>query len=89
MKKKYVITNTPTRLPLVSTAVFAFMLDYYKCNDIWWGVFITFWSFIWIASIISIWEEVKIDLNSDEPKHEEVKNKFRDRIEKLMKERRI
>lgn len=65
MKKIYVIKNQPTKLPVVGTVLYAFLMDYYNASGFWWGVFIVCFSIIWIICIIALFLEEKIDLDKD------------------------
>lgn len=65
MKKRYVISNTPLKLPIQSTIFYAFLLHYFQVSEIWWGAFIAVFIIYWILVIINKFNEVRIDLNSD------------------------
>lgn len=86
MKKRTVITNTPIKLPFSSTILYGFLLYYFKIDGLYWGIFITVYSIIWIAGIIAKFNENKIDLD-DISKPTATKSKFHERLEQLAKER--
>ena len=91
MRKKLVIKNTPTKLPISSTVLYTFLMWYFKVDNLFWGIFICCFGFYWIFSFISINKEERIDLN--DIKEESTKDNFsipksfRDRLrEKLIEE---
>ena len=89
MKKTYVITNQPTKLPILGTVVYTFLMDYYNASDFWWGVFILGFSIIWIIFIISLFNEEKIDLNKDYSTYAEkrsILSNFAQKLEKIINE---
>lgn len=90
MKKRFVITNTPVRLPIQSTILYTFLLYHFQVSGIWWGVFITLYSLIWIIIIVAKWNEEKIDLNDEEIDNDKkvVRSKFAERLQKLIDERK-
>lgn len=90
MKKRFVITNTPVRLPIQSTILYTFLLYHFQVSGIWWGVFITLYSLIWIIVIVAKWNEEKIDLNDEKIDNDKkvVISKFAERLQKLMDERK-
>lgn len=63
MKKRFVITNLPAKLPVTNTALVAFLLYYFKAHGFIWGIFITVYSIIWIAIIIMKSREQNIDVD--------------------------
>ncbi|MCO5250996.1 MAG: hypothetical protein M9949_06195 [Candidatus Kapabacteria bacterium] len=83
MKERFVISNIPTKLPVPSTILYTFLLHYYQVSGIWWGVFVTLISILWIVIAVAKWNEVSIDLNTDESdnKRNLAKSKF---IKKLL-----
>jgi hypothetical protein len=89
MKKRFVITNTPVKLPFQSTILYTFLLYHFQVSGIWWGIFITLYSILWIVAIVVKWSEESIDLSDDKLDNEKkvVRSKFAERLEKLMKER--
>ena len=82
MKNKKVISfkNLPTRLPLNSTVLYAFLLHYFNCGGFAWGAFISVMSFVWIGTIynmvsensINIFEEPKAKLSTFKSKLDEI-----------------
>ena len=90
MKKRFVITNTPVRLPIQSTILYTFLLYHFQVSGIWWGVFITLYSLFWIIIIVAKWNEEKIDLNDEKIDNDKkvVISKFAERLQKLMDERK-
>lgn len=87
MKTRYVIKNTPTKLPVSSTLLFIMALDYYHASQIVWGAFIAIYSLNWIASIILILKEEKIDLNEFSDQGQSNYLKFKRSLQELIKER--
>ena len=93
MKTRFVIANTPIRLPLSSTILYSFLLHYFNVSDIWWGVFITVFSIIWILIIRIKLIEEQIDisdlLNKEDPKQStKPKSKFQERLNELMQDQK-
>ena len=89
MKKIYVIKNQPTKLPVVGTVLYAFLMDYYNASDFWWGVFIVCFSIIWIICIFSFFLQETIDLNkdySDNPKKAVKQSKFAEKLKQMIDE---
>ena len=89
MKKIYVIKNQPTKLPVLGTVLYAFLMDYYDASDFWWGVFIVCFSIIWIICIIALFLQETIDLNkdySDNPKKAVKQSKFAEKIKQMIDE---
>lgn len=66
MKKRYVISNIPTKFPWLATVLYSFLLYYFKIGAIWWGVFITLFTIYWLILFIQKWNEEKVDLNANE-----------------------
>ena len=90
MKKRFVIANTPVKLPIQSTILYTFLLYHFQVSGIWWGVFITLYSILWIIVIVAKWNEEKIDLNDEKTDNDKkvVRSKFAERLQKLMDERK-
>jgi hypothetical protein len=89
MKKIYVIKNVPTRLPVVGTVLYAFLMDYYNASDFWWGVFIVVFTIIWIICIYALCLQETIDLTkdySDNPNKAVKKGKFAEKLQQLIDE---
>jgi len=89
MKKIYVIKNQPTKLPIVGTVLYAFLMDYYNASDFWWGVFIVCFSIIWIICIVALFLQETIDLNkdySDNPKKAVKQSKFAEKLKQIIDE---
>ncbi len=87
MKKIYVIKNQPTKLPVVGTVLYAFLMDYYNASGFWWGVFIVCFSIIWIICIIALFLEEKIDLDedySDYSKKAVKQSKFSEKLKQMI-----
>lgn len=91
MKTKFVIAtkNLPTRVPIPSTVLYIFLLDYYEANGYWWGAVITILALMWIAVIINKVQETEIDLTENEPSQtkDATKSKFQTKLEEMAKER--
>lgn len=79
-KTDYVIINTPTKLPILATAFWSFMLYHFKANSLLWGIFITLYVIYWAFCIYTIRNQVRIDLNSTTTKNLEAKSKFAKRL---------
>ena len=90
MKKRFVIANTPVKLPIQSTILYTFLLHHFQVSGIWWGVFITLYSLLWIIVIVAKWNEEKIDFNDEKIDDDKkvVRSKFAERLQKLMDERK-
>jgi len=71
MKKRTVLKNQPVRLPILSTIVIAHLLDYYKVDGIYWGIFITLYSIYWIVAIAVKWNDKYVDLDDYLKKNDE------------------
>jgi len=87
MKKRTVISNVPIRLPIQSTILYSFLLWHFEVNPIWWGVFITLYSILWIVVLIAKFNEERIDLDKEEKGKEPAKSKFAQRLEQLAREK--
>lgn len=83
MKKKLVITNVPSRLPVNSTILYSFLLYYFNVDDLYWGIFITLFSIYWILVFIVKFNEVNIDLNENENLSS---SNFKEKIQNMIKE---
>lgn len=91
MKKHFVITNFPVKLPVQSTILYSFLLYYFKVDNIWWGIFITLYSIFWIIIIVMKCTEKRIDLTDTLGKDISVSlegKKFQQVLEKLAKEKK-
>lgn len=86
MKKRTVISNVPIRLPFQSTILYTFLLYHFNVDGLWWGIFITLYSILWIVAIAVKWNEEKIDLDKEDEKSP-AKSKFQQKLNKLMSER--
>ena len=91
MKKRFVISNTPVKFPVQSTILYTFLLYHFQVSGIWWGIFITLYSLLWIIEIVAKWNEERIDLNSDklDEKKKAVESKFAQRLQKIINERTL
>lgn len=87
MKKRKVITNIPVRLPIHSTMLYSFLLYYFEADRLFWGIFITCYSLIWLVVIISFFNQEKIDLFESKESKTESKSKFQDKLQKLKDEK--
>ncbi|WP_188051727.1 hypothetical protein [Flavobacterium sp. GP15] len=87
MKKHFVITNLPVRLPFQSTILYSFLLYYFQVDSLYWGIFITLYSILWIIAIVVKFNEIKVDLNAtkDEEKNIFKQSKFQEKLNELMK----
>ena len=86
MKKRTVISNFPMKMPLNSTILYSFLLYYFNVDNIWWGIFITLYSILWIVFFVAKYNEESIDLDDDK-KITEAKSKFAERLAQVVKER--
>jgi len=91
MKKRFVISNTPLKLPVQSTILYTFLLYHFQVSGIWWGIFITIYLIYWLLAIIAKLNEESIDLNSDKPdeKKKTIESKFAQRLQKLINDRSV
>lgn len=91
MKPKFIISpkNLPTKLPVMGTVFYLFLLHYFDANGIWWGAVITILVLTWIGVIMNKVKEVEVDLTDNEPEEtkEAVKSKFQIKLEEMAKER--
>ena len=87
MKKHFVITSLPVRLPVQSTVLYSFLLHYFNASGILWGIFITLFTILWIVVIVVKSSEIKVDLNETTGKEEKAINqsKFREKLDEMMK----
>ena len=87
MKKHFVITSLPVKLPFRSTILYSFLLYYFKVDSLYWGMFITLYSILWIIAIFVKCHEIKVDLNAtkDEEKKIIKQSKFQEKLNELMK----
>jgi hypothetical protein len=90
MKKRFVITNVPIKLPIQSTILYSFLLYHFQVSGIWWGVFITLYSILWIFAIIIKWNEERVDLWDDKSDIDKNKAmvKFSERLKEVIEERK-
>lgn len=63
------------------------MLHYFNVDNLYWGIFITFYSILWIVAIAIKFNEIKVDLNSTDDDKKKVlnKSKFQDRLNEMIK----
>jgi hypothetical protein len=87
MKKRTVITNTPTKLPIGSTILYTFLLWHFEVNPIIKGVFITLYSLYWIAALVTKYNEISVDLDKDEWPTNKKKSKWQERLSQLSKQK--
>ena len=87
MKKHFVITSLPVRLPFQSTILYSFLLYYFNVENLYWGIFITLYSILWIIAIAIKCNEIKVDLNAtkDDEKKIVKQSKFQEKLDELMK----
>ena len=90
MKKHYYIKNERIRLPIKSTALYAFFLYYFKIEDLWLGIAIAVVTIWWIMVIWASWgqEGVDLDLKDMITTKKKLKSDFQTKLEKLAEERR-
>lgn len=91
-KQKFVITSTPTKLPVVSTILFTFLLYYFNVPMIVWGIYITLAIIYWVVVLIIIKDETYIDINKDwkefaNPEHRAFLNFTNKRLLDIIKQR--
>jgi len=94
MKKRVVLNNVPTKLPVLSTVFYTFLLSYYEADRIWWGIFIAVSTIYWIIAIIAKYYEKVIDITELDKfckttDGKSYKSKFQERLDKAKKERNI
>lgn len=84
MKKRKVIKNTPSRLPVIASLVAYLCLDKWNAPEWLWGVMGVIFAVIWILAVVDIWNCERIDIfeTKDEPP---VKMTFKERIEEKAK----
>jgi hypothetical protein len=87
MKKRKVISNLPARLPIASTILYIFLMDYYQVDRLWWGIFITVYGVYWILLIIGLFMQEKVDIFKEETSTGK-KSKFQQRLEDLAKSKK-
>lgn len=87
MKKKFVISNTPTRLPFSSTILYVFLMYYFNVSGIWWGIFITIFTILWIGGITNKAYEVNVDLNDNDPKNATKRSAFAMKLDELSRKK--
>lgn len=89
MKKRTVITNTPIKLPINTTMLYAFLLYYFKVDDLYCGIAITIAAIYWIAAIAAKWNEEQIDLFDEKTDNEKQpkKSAFAEKLDKMAEER--
>src|SRR5690606_6610422 len=58
--------NLPTKIPVINTLVIVMALDFYNSSAWLWGVLLTIWSIIVIASIIGVYRDEYVDLFEDD-----------------------
>jgi len=94
MKRHYYIKNQPIRLPISTTALYAFFLYYFKIADLWLGIAIAIGVLWWICVLALWWNQkgVEIDLeNLDQATPNKVrltKSMFQTKLERMEEERR-
>lgn len=66
MESKKVISkkNLPTRSPILTTVVYVLAMDYWNAPQWLWGAVGLFLIFIWIAWIVSFFNQDEIDVMS-------------------------
>lgn len=87
MKKRFVISNTPTKLPINSTILYTFLMWYFKVDNLYWGIFICFFGLLWILTLISLFTQEIVDLNAtkEDGKAKLKQSRFAERLNELMK----
>lgn len=90
MKKSFVISNTPVRLPINGTVLYTFLMWFFQAKDFYWGIYIVFLLILWTACIISINRQQRVDLFADEkdPEQKMPLSKFQRKMEEIQKQRR-
>ena len=83
MKKHFVITNAPVKLPFQSTILYSFLLHYFNVDSLYWGIFITFYSILWVVAIVSKYNEIRVDLNAID--NSTIAKEFKEKIRELVK----
>lgn len=93
MESKKVISkkNLPTRSPILATVVYVLAMDYWNAPQWLWGAVGLLLVFIWIAWIVSFFNQDEIDImskwndNSDNGTTPKSKSKFQEKLEEAMK----
>lgn len=63
MKKRFVITNIPLKLPFQSTILYSFLLWHFEVNLIWVGAFATIYTIYWGVAITLKFTDKRIDID--------------------------
>ena len=96
MESKKVISkkNLPTRSPILATVVYVLAMDYWNAPQWLWGAVGLLLVFIWIAWIVSFFNQDEIDVMSkwnskadNEATHKN-KSKFQEKLEEAMKRKK-
>lgn len=82
MKKRITLTSIPIKLPFNSTILYTFLLWYFKADNLWWGIFITVFTIIWILVLIVKFNEINVSLNDE--KDPEAKKKLLQKIQEII-----
>lgn len=83
-KKRTVITNLPTRPPIMQTIFYGTLLHYFDAHPIVWGIYITFFSFAWVVLFLAMMDEAKVNLD-DEDSIKDANTPFASKLMKLFK----
>lgn len=86
-KKRFVIANTPTKLPFTSTVLYSFLMWYFKVDNLYWGIFICVFGLLWIVSINALFtqEIVDLDPSTEQGKEKLKQSKFGEKLNDLLK----
>jgi len=83
MKKLIVIKNTPSKLPILGTVVYTFLMHYYNVSDLWWGIYITLMAILWILVIWIMCNQERIDLFSEGALDKVFEDKIKDTLNNI------
>jgi hypothetical protein len=84
-KKRTVITNLPTRPPIMQTIFYGTVLHYFDAHPIVWGIYITFFVFAWVVLFLAMLDEVKVNLD-DEDSIKAAKTPFAELLKSIFKQ---
>ena len=87
MKKRFVISNLPARLPITSTVLYTFLMWYFKVDNLYWGIFICVFGVAWAVSFYMFFTQEIVDLNAttDEDKKKLKQSQFAEKLNDLLK----
>lgn len=86
MKKHFALKNYPVKLPILSTVVYAHLMNYYNAPQWAWGVFITLYALLWVVAITIKWNEETVDLFEEKPTAENIEkiSRFQQKLAEMV-----